>query len=187
LSHLHAAALSPRQKVCRRTACVVSRYDHYCPFVANAVGLHNQVAFLAYCTILSAACVVYAIACAQERRAGRSDSWLDAAFLDTLLGAFAVGQLALWQTRLALRNGTAAELRALSRPNWDRVLYYFRTPAGGRCNVFDCGAAANWAAFWHGVPPPLIAPCDEASDAAVTADGLLTAPRLHALIDCCRE
>lgn len=182
LSHAHGAALAPRQRPCRHSGALVERFDHYCPFVHAPVGLHNAVAFLFYCIVLTVACVLYALACARERRAGRVDGLLDAALLDTALGSLALGQLALWQLRLALCSGTAVELRALSKPHWDRVLYYFRTRSGGRSNPFDHGVRANWAAFWRGVPPPLVVPCDAAADPHLTDDGVLTPPRLHALM-----
>ena len=139
LSHAHAAALGPGDAVCPASGAFVADFDHHCSFVAVAVGDHNARPFLAYCVLLTAACAVYTcLAVPQWRhitRAGITDLVLEAALLDMALGTVAVGQLALWQTRLAGSGMTAHQLKVFGR----------------RGNTLIWSWAA-WREFWRGHP-----------------------------------
>jgi len=128
LSHAHASALGPTDAVCPVTGAIVADFDHHCAFVANSVGRHNARHFLAYCIGLTAACALYScLTIPQWRhitRTGQTDLVLEAALLDMCLGTAAVGQLALWQLRLAGAGVTAHRLRRFGRPKdglrWNR-------------------------------------------------------------------
>lgn len=137
LSHAHATALGPSDAICPVTGAHVAGFDHHCSFVAAAVGHHNARPFLAYCLLLTAACAVYTcLAIPQWRhitRAMATDLVLEAALLDMALGLAAVGQLALWQTRLAGSGMTAYQLKVFGR----------------RGNTLTWSRAA-WRAFWRG-------------------------------------
>ena len=137
LSHAHAAALGPSDAICPVTGVFVAGFDHHCSFVAAAVGHHNARPFLAYCLLLTAACAVYTcLAIPQWRhitRAMATDLVLEAALLDMALGTAAVGQLVLWQTRLAGSGMTAHQLKVFGR----------------RGNTLTWSRAA-WRQFWKG-------------------------------------
>ena len=182
LSHAHRAVLRPRERVDRVTGRLTERFDHFCPFIANGVGLHNQNAFAGYCASLTVACALYTMLVRREWAAGRlPDAWLEAAQLDCGIGTFAVGQLALWQLRLALRNLTAAEMRAAALPRWDPGLYYMKRATGGFVNPFDEGMLANWRSFWRCRAPPVLVACEASRGAGDAGDGgVMTAASLHA-------
>jgi hypothetical protein len=119
ISHAHAAALGPSDAICPVTGSFVSGFDHHCSFVGAPVGHHNACPFLAFCLLLTAACAIYTCLAAPQwrhiTRAMAADLVLEAALLDMALGTVAVGQLALWQTRLAGSGRTAHQLKVFGR------------------------------------------------------------------------
>lgn len=120
ISHAHAAAMGAADAVCPVTGVFVMGFDHHCSFIGNAVGHHNARPFLSYCVLLTVACALYSCLTIPQWRhitqSGQTDLVLEAALLDMCLGTVCVGQLALWQVRLAGSGVTAHHLRRFGRP-----------------------------------------------------------------------
>lgn len=183
LSHAHRAALRPRQARDPASGLLVQRYDHRCFFVANSVGLHNQRAFLGFVCVLTVACAQFTYIALRQRRlssGAAADGLVEAALLDMGLGTLAVGQLALWQARLAARNATAHELRCLGRGGWDQGPHYHMLKGQRYHNPFDRGWRANWAEFWARAQPTLPALAQRSAGSACTT---MTAAGMHAAME----
>lgn len=86
LCHSCRVCRPPRSKHCRELRCCVRRYDHFCPFVGNAIGLHNQCWFLGVISSTALLCTfLFALSVLAARREGGRAS------LALVAGAFDFG------------------------------------------------------------------------------------------------
>jgi palmitoyltransferase ZDHHC13/17 len=138
-----------RAKHCAMSERCVEVFDHYCPWVGNAIGKRNRHTFLGFLWLeLYALSVSLALACGELRwslAVGNWDgrvAWL-AGFI-SLAGfvTISVAVLALAQASQVARNVTTNELA-----NWHRYSY-LQDGRGSFANPFNRGIAANcWEAF----------------------------------------
>eukprot|EP00798_Chlamydomonas_sp_ICE-L_P014668 gene14669-20703_t len=134
-----------RAKHCSVTDRCIEVFDHYCPWVGNAIGKGNRHYFIVFLWLQLYAMVVSAIVCAiQIRGHMKGESWDPYSLswmiffeaLDALLG-LSVAALAIAQGSQGGRNVTTNELA-----NWHRYKYLHALD-GSFHNPFSKGCVAN--------------------------------------------
>ncbi|KAL1514541.1 hypothetical protein AB1Y20_003638 [Prymnesium parvum] len=137
----------PRTSHCRETDRCIDKWDHYCPWVGNAVGRRNYPFFVCFIATTSAFASHTAASCARQLlyvwgrpAAGGTPSLLSAVgrmpfgfalLLYSSLAAMLLSVLSLYHFYLISINQTTYE-------------NVRRTYAEGKVNPFDNGCLANW-------------------------------------------
>ena len=156
-----------RAKMCRQTENCVDGFDHYCPWVGNAVGSRNYRYFLAFLVSVSGLCVVVGGGAATRLIAWNGAGldgddlppWRAVALvclvIYTAVVFASVCSLACYHARLVAVNETTNE--------------NVRATYSEAENPRDLGCARNCATFFATRPPPSLV-------LALDREGLLVAP-----------
>ena len=142
LCHSCRVRRPPRSKHCRELRSCVLRFDHYCPFVQNAVGLKNQVWFFGVISSTATLCTfMFVLGCMSIHRKGATLA-LALGLLDFGLCAFALNGFTVFHAVLITRNVTTNEY-----VNHHRLSYM--TKANGRMSSkFSKGVFQNWLTWF---------------------------------------
>jgi hypothetical protein len=133
-----------RAKYCRNTSNTVEKFDHFCPWTGNAVGVRNYryyFCFLVFTNVLATVVLLTSCIAAVSLGSGGSSNskqnltllWLLVVFCAIIL--MLVGSLLLYHVPLVSRNMTTNE---------DIKCVY--SGANGR-NPYDRGCMVNWCNF----------------------------------------
>ena len=95
LAEANRAPHLKRAKYCKQIECVVERFDHFCPWVGNAIGLRNYRYFLFFVTATTLLCLAVFGACVARIYLTMRDRGLRgmSAFLSTAFSLEASGAL----------------------------------------------------------------------------------------------
>ncbi|XP_036407698.1 protein S-acyltransferase 24-like [Megalops cyprinoides] len=136
-----------RTKHCRVTNRCVEHFDHYCPYIYNAVGRRNRTYFLGFLTSMSVNCFMGVYLCVDWfSQMGRS-LFLGTGFLFMAIVGVISGIMAGTCFYMAAQNTTTNE-----RLNHHKYSY-LQEEGGQASSLFDRGTWLNLLEFFHLLPP----------------------------------
>lgn len=139
----------PRASHCRETDRCIDKWDHYCPWVGNAVGRRNYPYFVCFIVTTCALATHSAVGCAQQLRyiwaqlvVEGGDAGLLTAAARMPSGCVLLGYTTLAALLLAVLSAYHFYLISINQTTYENVRGAF---ADGAPNPFDSGVCANWA------------------------------------------
>jgi len=142
-----------RSKYCKEAGFVIERFDHYCPWVGNAVGLKNYRMFIFYMLLETSALILYVILdyafvhLEHDSSFQEGNAWDITGMVLAFILGFQTGFLILHNLALIIVHFwlISSNLTTSDYLKWWK--YPYLNDGGNFVNVYDQGCFSNWMQF----------------------------------------